>query len=107
MVQTPLGAKSNPWIAYMKQCREHYNVTKSAGGEPLVPNEMVPKDAMQLACEENTKKDEIKKPARRRSKAAGNETKKDDGSSGDATIESFLPRATRVARKRPASALDP
>ena len=25
MAQTPLGAKSNPWIVYMKECRAHYN----------------------------------------------------------------------------------
>ena len=41
MVQTPLGAKSNPWIVYMKACRAHYNSvkenTENAGGavEPL------------------------------------------------------------------------
>ena len=29
MVQTSLGAKSNPWIAYMKQCRLNYNSVKS------------------------------------------------------------------------------
>ena len=41
MVQTPLGAKSNPWIVYMKACMAHYNSVKentgNAGGavEPL------------------------------------------------------------------------
>ncbi len=29
MVQTPVGAKSNPWIVYMKECRAHYNEKKS------------------------------------------------------------------------------
>ena len=31
MVQTPLGAKSNPWIAYMKQCRLNYNAVNYEG----------------------------------------------------------------------------
>ena len=31
MVQTPLGAKSNPWIAYMKQCRLNYNAVTYEG----------------------------------------------------------------------------
>ncbi len=38
MVQTCLGAKSNPWIVYMKACRAHYNsVRESTAGavEPL------------------------------------------------------------------------
>jgi hypothetical protein len=29
MVQTPVGAKSNPWIVYMKECRAIYNEKKS------------------------------------------------------------------------------
>jgi hypothetical protein len=29
MVQTSTGAKSNPWIAYMKECRVNYNVAKA------------------------------------------------------------------------------
>jgi hypothetical protein len=31
MVQTPLGAKSNPWIAYMKECRLNYNAVQNEG----------------------------------------------------------------------------
>ncbi len=31
MVQTPLGAKSNPWIAYMKECRLNYNAVHNEG----------------------------------------------------------------------------
>ena len=30
MVQTPIGAKSNPWIVYMKECRAEYNDMTSA-----------------------------------------------------------------------------
>ncbi len=31
MVQTPLGAKSNPWITYMKECRLNYNAVQNEG----------------------------------------------------------------------------
>ncbi len=31
MVQTPLGAKSNPWIAYMKQGKLNYNAVNYEG----------------------------------------------------------------------------
>ncbi len=31
MVQTPLGAKSNPWITYMKECRLNYNAVHNEG----------------------------------------------------------------------------
>jgi len=37
MVQTPLGAKSNPWIAYMKECRNTYNAAKASA--PIESNE--------------------------------------------------------------------
>ncbi len=36
MVQTSTGAKSNPWITYMKACRENYNTAKSTGA-PVSP----------------------------------------------------------------------
>jgi hypothetical protein len=51
MVQTSLGAKSNPWIAYMKQCRLNYNSVKSE----TKPSEI---DGM-------TQESQIKKPSKR------------------------------------------
>ncbi len=42
MVQTSTGAKSNPWIAYVKECRVTYNVAKATSVlesvEPTLPN---------------------------------------------------------------------
>ena len=41
MVQTSTGAKSNPWITYMKECRVNYNASKVASVpesvEPSIP----------------------------------------------------------------------
>jgi hypothetical protein len=41
MVQTSTGAKSNPWITYMKECRTNYNVAKATSVlenvEPTLP----------------------------------------------------------------------
>ncbi len=41
MVQTSTGAKSNPWISYMKECRVNYNLAKVSNvlqsGEPSIP----------------------------------------------------------------------
>jgi hypothetical protein len=51
MVQTSLGAKSNPWIAYMKQCRLNYNSVKSE----TKPSEI----------DERTQESQIKKPSKR------------------------------------------
>ena len=41
MVQTSTGAKSNPWITYMKECRVKYNLAKVSSVlesvEPSIP----------------------------------------------------------------------
>ena len=41
MVQTSTGAKSNPWITYMKECRVNYNSAKVSSVlesvEPSIP----------------------------------------------------------------------
>ena len=41
MVQTSTGAKSNPWITYMKECRVNYNLAKISSVlesvEPSIP----------------------------------------------------------------------
>jgi hypothetical protein len=41
MVQTSNGAKSNPWISYMKECRINYNLAKVSSVlesvEPSIP----------------------------------------------------------------------
>jgi hypothetical protein len=43
MVQTSTGAKSNPWITYMKECRVNYNAAKVSSVlesvEPTMPKE--------------------------------------------------------------------
>ena len=54
MVQTSTGAKSNPWITYMKECRVTYNAAKVSSvlesAEPSTPK-----------VEENTTEGQIKK----------------------------------------------
>mgnify|MGYP000438396257 CR=1 FL=1 len=42
MVQTPLGAKSNPWIAYMKECRLNYNAVQNEGKRLTVVLDTLP-----------------------------------------------------------------
>ena len=63
MVQTPLGAKCNPWIAYMKECRINYNAAKASA--PIESNEpSMPVNGKT----ENTNENEIKKrPSQRKS----------------------------------------
>ena len=58
MVQTPLGAKSNPWIAYMKECRINYNCAKASA--PIENNEP-PLPINTKKSKENTNVNEIKK----------------------------------------------
>ena len=57
MVQTSTGAKSNPWITYMKECRVNYNASKVASvPESVEPS--IPK------VNENTTEGQIKKPSK-------------------------------------------
>ena len=95
MVQTPIGAKSNPWIVYMKECRAHYNEMKSA-------NDLTNKVPFQKSDPVEARKAAVVGP-----KAKRNETKEETNvtnepkmankkrakaSAADATLEAFSPR---------------
>ncbi len=73
MVQTSLGAKSNPWIAYMKQCRLNYNSVKSETKpseiDGMTQESQIKKPSKRCAVVENRTSDEgldETKPAKRR-----------------------------------------
>ena len=98
MVQTPIGAKSNPWIVYMKECRAHYNEMKSA-------NDLTNKVPFQKSDPVEARKAAVVGPKAKRNETKeetnvtneSNETKlpnkkRAKANAKDSTLEAFLPR---------------
>ncbi len=87
MVQTALGANSNPWIVYMKECKLRYNAMK-LDAEGAHSNEPLPKEIRPATVK-------TKRTKRGEGTARGDEDRpkvtNKKGPRTGGTLEAFLP----------------
>ncbi len=95
MVQTPLGAKSNPWVAYMKQCRLNYNSVNSEAKRSTLVGE--PSET-----EKRTLDKEIKKKILKASPNASHD-RVDDRVEGSSTNTTKTIKTAKTAKASKAS----
>ena len=100
MVQTPLGAKSNPWIAYMKECRLNYNAVHNEGKRLTVTLDTPPEGEI---------KKKILKPTPKRGgaatpAAAADDVDRDDRDDRDNSGSTKTTKAAKTTKTRKTTA---